>query len=443
MSFALPAAMLRKVRAHGLLGFLRKAVWIARREGASGLAGRVRGWRDVAPDRVVTEVSAVEAKGDGVNLVGHPYGALGMGEHIRKSAEAFAAAGVPFAIVNTFRQVGAHAGKFREFPYLDRIGDAHPYRVSIFHMNADEMKLASAHLGDAFFSGRYNIGYWAWELARFPAAWHSSFTYFDEIWAPSRFIQQAIAACAPCPVIHMPLAVEFSTVDALPRRHYGLPERKLLFLFYFDFTSYIARKNPRGVLTAFRMAFPNPEREGVALVMKLNGMEQRPEEYAILREELGEQHPGVILLDRVMTDHEMRNLVHVSDCFVSLHRSEGFGRGLAEAMYYGKPVIGTAYSGNLDFMSPDNSLLVDCVLVPVRPGEYPHPDGQVWAEPDLEHAAACMRSVANDPALRARLGTRGTQTMKTHHSFAAIGARYRRRLERLGRAARTSANEAT
>jgi glycosyltransferase involved in cell wall biosynthesis len=294
------------------------------------------------------------------------------------------------------------------------------------------MELASAHLGSAFFEARYNIGYWAWELARFPDAWLPAFRHFDEIWAPSRFIQQAVADRAQCPVVHMPLAVDFSATQPLPRRHFGLPERRLLFLFYFDFTSYAARKNPQGALAAFRRAFPDPDREGVGLVIKLNGMEQRPDDYARFRESLAEAPRGVTLLDRVMTDHEVRNLVRVCDCFVSLHRSEGFGRGLAEAMHYGKPVIGTGYSGNVDYMHPDNACLVDYVLVPVRPGEYPHAEGQHWADPDVEQAASYMRALARDPGLRQRLGARAADYMRAHHSFAAAGARYRRRLARLG-----------
>jgi glycosyltransferase involved in cell wall biosynthesis len=432
VSAALHEAVVRRLRTHGVTGALRKAVWIARREGVAGLLGRMRAWRETGRAVATRRAPAIAAGEDGINLVGHPYGALGMGEHIRKSAEAFAAAGIAFDIVNTFNQVGPHGGKFGEFPHLDRITQDARHRVSLFHLNADEMKLASAHLGQPFFQGRYNIGYWAWELARFPEAWYPAFEFFDEIWAPSRFIQQAVANAAPCPVVHMPLAVDFSATHPLPRRHYGLPERKLLFLFYFDFTSYVARKNPYGPLAAFRKAFADPDRDDVALVIKLNGMEQRPDDYARFREAMREQGRGVILLDRIMTDHEVRNLVRNCDCFVSLHRSEGFGRGLAEAMYYGKPVIGTGYSGNLDFMNPDNACLVDYLLVPVQPGEYPHPEGQLWADPDVEQAASYMRAIRNDAALRQRLGARAAEFMRAHHSFAATGARYRRRLARLG-----------
>ncbi|MFO1413384.1 MAG: glycosyltransferase family 4 protein [Burkholderiales bacterium] len=423
------------VRRLGIVGVMRRAHWVFRREGLHGIAMRLRKPR-LAP-APIAEPQAAGARGHppaamGANLVGHPYGALGMGEHIRKSAQAFAAAGVPFVIVNTFRQLGPHGDKFLEFPFRSRIVEENPYPISIFHLNADEMPLASAHLGEAFFANRYNVGYWAWELSKFPDAWCSAFRYFYEIWAPSRFIQQAVADKAPGPVIHMPLAVEFATAATLPRRHFGLPEGKFLFLFYFDFTSYVTRKNPFGPLNAFRMAFGNADRGDVALVIKANGMEQRPEAYRAFLDAIGDPGDAVILLDRVMTDHEVRSLVAVCDCFVSLHRSEGFGRGLAEAMYCGKPVIATGYSGNMDFTHEDNSLLVDYTLVPVREGEYPFPEGQIWAEPDTAQAAEHMQRLVADRALGGRIGARAADYIRTHHSFRAIGERYHRRLLKIG-----------
>lgn len=294
------------------------------------------------------------------------------------------------------------------------------------------MKLASAHLGPEFFAGRYNIGYWAWELARFPDAWCSAFAFFDEVWAPSRFIQQAVAEKAPCPVVHMPLAVDFPVGTRLSRAHFGLPDDRFLFLFYFDFTSYMARKNPFGPLAAFRKAFPAGRHARASLVIKLNGMDQKPADYRRFMDELGDAHDDVVLIDKVMTDLEVRNLVQCCDAFVSLHRSEGFGRGLAEAMYFGKPVIGTAYSGNLDYMNPDNSCLVDAVLVPVREGEYPFPDGQLWADADVEQAADHMQRLVGEPSHAAAIGARAAAYMRAQHGFAAIGARYRRRLAQLG-----------
>jgi glycosyltransferase involved in cell wall biosynthesis len=443
----LVSTFVTKLRILGPTGALRTAWSIVKREGSAGFARRLRAWRhgsaadsldragagsSVTTAGQAATPAATAATSGGINLVGHPYGALGMGEHIRKSAGAFAAAQVPFVVVNTFDQVGPHGDMFIEFPHHDLVRRESPYPVSLFHLNADEMKLAAAHLGEQFFSGRYNIGYWAWELARFPDAWCSAFAFFDEIWAPSRFIQQAVAEKAPCPVVHMPLAVDFPAGARLPRSHFGLPDDRFLFLFYFDFTSYVARKNPFGPLAAFRKAFPRAAGARTSLVIKLNGMAHKPADHRRFIDELGDTHDDVILIDQVMTDQEVKSLVQNCDAFVSLHRSEGFGRGLAEGMYFGKPVIGTAYSGNLDYMNPDNACLVDALLVPVREGEYPFPEGQLWADPDIDQAAHYMRRLVDEPAWARAIGARAAAYMRTQHGFAAIGARYRRRLEQLG-----------
>jgi glycosyltransferase involved in cell wall biosynthesis len=133
-----------------------------------------------------------------------------------------------------------------------------------------------------------------------------------------------------------------------------------------------------------------------------------------------------------MDDREIRSLVGQCDCFVSLHRSEGFGRGLAEAMLMGKPVIATGYSGNLDFTNEENCCLVDYELVPVGDGEYPFGAGQLWAEADVDVAADFMRTLVNDPAFAREKGEAGARYIRRDHSFGAVGARYRRRLEQLG-----------
>jgi len=420
------AAKLRKL---GFVGSARKTLRILREEGLAGVAGRLHS-QPLRSDPLVKGMPAEAGKSGGINLVGHPFGALGMGEHVRKSAHAFAAAGVPFVLVNTFNQDGPHRDKFQEFPFQPDTARSNPYPVSLFHLNADEMALASAHLGAGFFEHRYNIGYPAWELSKFPDAWLPALDFFDEIWAPSRFIQQAIADKFAGPVLHMPLAVEFVAADALPRRHFGLPEDKFLFLFYFDFTSYVARKNPYGALEAFRRAF-NGTRRDVALVIKLNGGAQRPEDYRRFFDALGRRDESIILIDRVLSDLEVRSLVCDSDCFVSLHRSEGFGRGIAEAMYYGRPVIATGYSGNTDYLHADNGCVVDYTLVPVKPGEYPHCEGQVWADPDIDQAAYYMRTLVDQPSRAQALAAQAAKFIRDHHSFAAVGGRYRRRLERL------------
>lgn len=314
---------------------------------------------------------------------------------------------------------------------MDRLDPLASYRANLFVLNANEMAAVPEQLGKGFMAGHYNIGYWAWELSGFPDAWLPALAGLDEIWAPSRFIQQAVSAKTDLPVTWMPLAVEPGEVPPLPRPSLGLPEGRFLFLFFFDFRSFVSRKNPQAVMTAFQQAFATSD-DRVGLVIKTNGMEECPEAYQAFKDQALTRDSRVHLIDRVMDDRELKGLMNQCDAFVSLHRSEGFGRGLAEAMYLGKPVIATAYSGNLDFMNPANSCLVDYTLVPVGENDYPFGQGQYWAEANIDMAAAYMRALVADPALAREKGARAARDVRRDLGFDAIGRRYRQRFEELG-----------
>jgi len=381
-------------------------------------------------DKTLSSLRTVLAPG--ALLLGHPYEVLGMGEHVRLSAAACSAAEVPFAIRNVQGEYGVHlAGIHQDFPFMDKISRDGAHRANIFHVNADEMVNAQIHLGKDLFADRYNIGYWAWELSHFPDAWCPSLQLVDEIWAPSRFIEQAIADKTSSPVIRMPLAVDFPEPNGMGREAFGLPEDRFLFLFFFDFTSYVHRKNPHAVIQAFLQAFPDSSDSRTGLVIKMNGMGLRPKEYHTFLQSIDGEDPRIILMDKVLTDRETKSLVKLCDCFLSLHRSEGFGRGLAEAMYLGKPVIATGYSGNLDFTNEQNACLVDYRLVPVNEHEYPFATGQKWADPDIDHAVWYMRRLIRESEYAHVLGQRAAEFIRTYHSPQAVGAKYRARLTAL------------
>ena len=374
----------------------------------------------------------------GALLVGHPYAVLGRAEDIRTAACALDASNVPFAMRNLFGDYGLQwAARHKDFPLMHRLDAEASFRANIFVLNANEMEMAWQHHGEALFAERYNIGYWAWELSHFPDAWRPALAGLHEIWAPSRFIQQAIAEKATCPVVWMPLAVEPGSIPAVSRAELGLSEDRFLFLFFFDFRSFVARKNPHAVIQAFEDAF-DPNDQSVGLVVKTNGMEECTDASEQFKAETQRRDSRITWIDRVMDDREIKALVHQCDCFVSLHRSEGFGRGLAEAMYMGKPVIATGYSGNLDFMNESNCCLVDHRLVPVGDDDYPFGAGQLWADPDVEMASGFMNALVADPGLARRVGTAGASYIRQHHSFKSVGARYRRRLEQLGLVDRVS-----
>ncbi|MFT6435726.1 MAG: glycosyltransferase involved in cell wall biosynthesis [Candidatus Azotimanducaceae bacterium] len=367
----------------------------------------------------------------GVNLVGHPYHALGMGEHLRQSALAYQAVGIPNVVINAFGQLSEDANKFTEFDY-SVLSDEPQYDVSVFHMNADEMAQVSEHLGKGFFEGRYNIGYWLWELATFPDDWVYAFDHFDEIWAPSRFIQHAVSEKSPIPVKWVPEVVSFPLQQPYDRSYFGIPSEKYVFLFFFDFTSYRSRKNPEAVLEAFSRARSQMGKD-VLLLIKVNGHRSRPEDFEAFKAFIDENFSPlqVRLIAEVFSDFEMKSLMYNIDCFISLHRSEGFGRGLAEAMCLRKTVICTAYSGNTDFCLSNTALLVDYEMVDLKPGDYPHGLGCQWAEPDLDHASYQMVRAVKDPAYCKILTESAYQLIEAQHGPTSVGKKVISRLSKI------------
>jgi len=277
-----------------------------------------------------------------------------------------------------------------------------------------------------------------WELSNYPDEWARRLERFDEVWAPTRFVSDALRKAVRVPVRHLPYPVDFKLKSPLGRRYFRLPEAGFLFMFLFDFGSFVQRKNPFSVIEAFRLACQKAPRADWHLVIKMSGHNGGPAVQPLLARFVGEVLGGpfserIIVIGKILTDNETKNLIRCSDCFVSLHRSEGLGRGPAEAMLLGKPVIATAYSGNLDFMDHDNSCLVGYELIPVPDGSYLFPQGQVWADPDIEQAAHFMVKLYNDPDLCLRLGRLGSRRIRTCYSHVAVGLKYRSRIDELCR----------
>jgi len=313
-------------------------------------------------------------------------------------------------------------------------GFAEPPRISLLHLNADTAFFDYLFLRERSIERSYTIGYWAWELAKFPEEWRSSFEFVEEVWIASRFSYEAIASVTTKPVLLMPPAVAIPAPEpGLKRGDFGLPDDKFVFYFSFDFRSYVSRKNPLATIAAFRRAFPRGD-AAVCLVLKTIGSGWKPAERDALNEAVTGD-PRIRVIDEELARPRAIALLTLADCFLSLHRSEGFGRGPAEAMLLGKPVIATDYSGTRDFVTSESALLVDYQLVPVEAQEYPGATGQVWAEADIEHAAAAMRRIAGDSVLAEQLGRAGKARIREFYAPEVVGARYLDRLAAIAEAA--------
>jgi glycosyltransferase involved in cell wall biosynthesis len=362
----------------------------------------------------------------GVNAVGYFQAELGVGEGGRLLVSVLDAAGVEYS---TFAY-GETASR-QEHPFVDRGPRDAPYDVNILCINADRVGAFAHEVGSSFFEGRHTVGLWAWELEDFPPSMHSGFHVVDEVWAVSSFTAAAVRRVSPKPVFELPHAIVPPVVPAgVTRSDLAPPDDRFMFLFVFDFLSVIERKNPFAVIKAFARAFAPGE--GPVLVIKtVNGHLKLPELERLRA--AAAAHPDVMIMDRYLSPGQRTALISLAGCYVSLHRAEGFGLTLAEAMALGKPVIATGYSGNLDFMDDENSFLVDARMVPIAPGCEPYPAGAMWAEPDVGMASRLMRLVVDEPDTAAARGDQAAFDIRTLHSPEARVPFVRQRLAEIAR----------
>jgi glycosyltransferase involved in cell wall biosynthesis len=354
----------------------------------------------------------------GVNLFGYAKGELGIGEDVRMVARALKAVDVPCCIINV--QPGADVSQ-HDTSAEDLLSQQPRYAINLFCMTGIEHVRFLCENGAQIFQSRYNIGLWPWELPRWPSTWQHAYATVDEIWGISRYTAAAYVDAA-VPVEVMPLAVTAKPVADIGRLEFGLPDDTYLFIYAFDFNSTLARKNPDGVISAFQKAFPKGQGKSVGLVLKVSHVRTDDRRWRRLIARI-QTDPRIHLIDRMLRRREILALYRCCDCYVSLHRSEGFGRTIAEALLLGKQVICTDYSGNRDFCRPERVGLVGYTMRPLKAGEYFCAHGQVWAEPDIEHAATLMRQLVESPLPADEPGF--------DHGYQAAGSAYRKRLEKI------------
>ncbi len=359
----------------------------------------------------------------GVNVAGFLQSELGIGEAARGLICGLDAAGVPLLPVHGNWRPSSRQG--HAYTMFDTEDAAFP--INIVCVNADVLPQWAAQAGEDFFSGRYTIGFWWWEVLAFPPEWLAAFDLVDEVWVATQHVADALMPVSSVPVTKVTMPISAPPVSPRSRRELGLPDG-FLFLFLFDHHSIFERKNPLATIEAFRHAFRPGS--GASLVIKSINHEHHPHAHERLLLAAGE-HPDVHVIDSYVTASEKNSMIASADCYVSLHRSEGFGLTPAEAMCMGKPVIATRYGGNLEFMNDRNSWLVDCELVPIGPGQDPYPADGEWADPDIEQAAGYMREVFAEPQRAHRRAAQGARDMSGAFSPQAAGDSMRRRLEHI------------
>jgi len=364
----------------------------------------------------------------GVNLVGFAYAEFGQGESLRAFAAACALDDIPFIVRDVDMRIQTRQADRSVAPH---IADELRHRCSLYCLNPDMMQPLRAFMTAFAAAGCYAVGYWYWELDYLPREWEDTVERMDEVWVATEFVAETMRRSTAKPVVKIPPPIEIKLSRPYRRAEFGLPDGRFLFLFSFDFNSFPTRKNPEGTVTAFKRAFGASRRDVGLVIKSINGGNFPAKLHAL--QDFVDGDDRIVIVDDFLSRDQVSGLESVVDAFVSLHRAEGLGLGLAESMYLGKPVVGTAYSGNLEFMNCENSCLVPYELIPVRKGEYLYDDVRFhWAEPDLEQAAYYMRRLADDAEFRNRIAQRGQRSIRTRFTPAITARLMRQRLAELG-----------
>ncbi len=361
----------------------------------------------------------------GVNLIGFPSQEFGLGQHLKNVALAFEKAAIPIAYYDC------------SFLFMNEYNQKTPidnliYNINIFVCNGDGIAKLFLEFGEKLFKDKYNIHYGAWEIRDYPKEWIAPLTLVDEYWAMSSFLQKSVSDSAILPVIHMPYPVEFNIPNKYTKKDFQLPSDKFLYLFTFDMSSVMQRKNPEAVINAFYEAFP--KEEGVGLVIKMmskKNLTSHQKEIEKLQKRISADK-RIYIIDELLPRDKILDLINCCDVYVSLHRAEGFGIGMAEAMRMKKPVIATNYSGNTDFTLADNSCLVGYKLKAIGQGEYIYEDGKYWADADIKEAANYMKKLYDDKNFREKISKNAERYIEENYSADVIKNKYISRLKILG-----------
>ena len=360
----------------------------------------------------------------GVALVGYPRAETGLGEALRLLAAAAEQAQIPCAAFDIGQFIQARQNDRR---MLEHISSSLDREVNLFVVSLLYAAHSARLLGPRALAGRRNILYPLWELPEWPEGLAPQLASFDQIWAPSRFIAEALGPRFHGPVVTLPPPMVLPAIPTCQRADFGLPSDRFLFYFFFDYSSFVARKNPQAVVAAFRACAELMKPARIGLVLKSMGEGYNQADRRRLTKLIAGAD-NIFPIDVVLDRADMMGLQSVCDCFVSLHRSEGFGLGIAEAMALGKPVVATNFGGAAELLAPDRACPIGHRLVPVAPGQYPGGKGQFWADPNIEEAAAAMRRIAEEPEYRRNLASRAHAFVEEYLGPSQIGARMRQQL---------------
>jgi glycosyltransferase involved in cell wall biosynthesis len=354
---------------------------------------------------------AIQQRPFGVNLYGYHSAATGLATVARGFTRALTTAGIPVLPVDVPLWGDQHAPRIPP-------PDHQRYRINLIQQNADTMRVFVESYGEDILRGCYNIGLCFWELSVLPPQWVDHLKYLDEIWVASEFCREAFSKAVSIPVTRIPVVIDGLEQKAIySREYFGFGPGVFVFCYMFDFHSFIERKNPIALVEAFRAAFGDSP-DALLFFKTSNGGMANPNARALYQAVEGARN--IRIEDRILTEEESVSLHNAIDCFVSPHRSEGFGLNLAECMYFEKPVIATRYSANLDFMTDANSYLLDFKLITINHSAGPYTQGSTWADPSPAHLPCLLREVYDNKPGRLAKGRRAAEDIRRQYSVTVV-----------------------
>ncbi len=359
----------------------------------------------------------------GINVFGFLLAGLGLGEAARSTVRGAAAVGLPYSTYDI--SVPTHP----KDPFTSsEITEDNSRAINVFHLNPSALAtLLDPQVKKAYLSAGYNIAFWFWETTELPDYWVAASELFDEIWVGSSFCESVVRAKVSKPVTRIPLNVASVVPDPeCGKKELEIPERGFLFLTMMDFFSRTERKNPFGAVEAFQKAFGSKDKDVFLIVKLINSGASRASTRLF---ELARENDHIIIVDKFLSRSQLYSLINFSDCLISLHRAEGFGLPIAEAMSLGKPVIATGWSANMDFMTTANSFPISYNMITLDKYAYPYPLGTVWADPNIDETADIMKKLVDDRELCREVGQKAREDIHTKFNAVATGQKI---LERLG-----------
>ena len=315
-------------------------------------------------------------KEKGFNLIGYATSPMGLGEDLRSFALLLECLNIPFSIIDLLTDVQGRLSNNYKNLTLEN------YDINIYFMSPHEYFNLISKENYSFEKNKLRIGYFLWELEDLPPRMIEACNFIDQIWCPSNFVRKIFYSATNKLTLTLPLPVLFHPGNSFNWRHrLNIPQSAFVCLYIFDIHSTINRKNPQAVVDVFLNFLQyNPN---AFLILKINRFDQSN----INLLNLFLKHSNIKIIIEILSPSLLSDLYKTSDCYLSLHRSEGFGRTIVEAMQHGLFIVSTDYSGPRDYLSSTNACIVDWIAMPVKCGDYPHLTiDSKWSDPCKESA---------------------------------------------------------